>query len=931
MRSFAICCSAILLGTGIGCAASQPAATDVAQLTPPLEPPTELTASSDDSLVGLWDIRIDPADWSATITPSPTRTAESSQAIRYDLDIEDFLNADSLQLAGLTVADGSVKVDLLHAHPFPAPDFSKPISGLNRADLGYTGRLLVISTAGSQSFFGGGVECDPSFLANADGYVRPGDLLRNVAPAGYNSFAYKLLVDDFAGTRVGVAPGPATGNYLPGSGGWQRGNIAGPSGNDGWTGYDYLHGGQSSRIQLEVALEALEETAFTFTTAILIQYTDPRGNPPAGGELRDRRFPPVNADPLAFAYRLPFSALDNSVLAVDGPVSIGAGPGSATALELRVRDWDAGATESTDLRLDDQADVSLIQRDAGGYLNPALSAPDFAATVPSFAHQSGTGLPGNELRFTTTLTNVLGTSTPGRHYAMVRVIDPEDSDANRDTYHFGVDPVTLVPDAARAVQVRNYQVIPIDVQGDGWVRLLSSNQFSYPWEVVADAEGNIYVAGEYASDLGLEGSPLDPVLDGRGNSDIFIARYSPTGSLEWVRNLAGVGNEVPLDMAVDPAGSLYLVGDSYSEEIDMDPTLGLDLQENLNPLYSQFMALKLNSDGSYAWGHYWGGQNARDRITGVCATADWVYLGMSYADAPTDLDPGPAVATRTPLGEDAGIMALTPAGIYNRSAIFSGPEIEAVGTLSTDPAGNLYMGGLTGSATLDFDPGVAVSTPPPVTLPYYTGFICTWTSEFDYRWHAAFESDKYEQFAQLLVGDESLYAIANYTGTSFDIDPGPGVHEVPAAPGATNAGVLLSLKTSDGDFLWGHGLTTDNLLEISDLALLNKTTLGCAVNYLGAGDLDPTAGTFPVSTSALDADTSLLRFSTGGLWIGGVTWNSPTQEVITSLTTSPFGNPIMAGQFRGTLDFDAGPGVHERTPTHASTGFLLHTQPTGAF
>lgn len=417
--------------------------------------PSYVMRSGGQSLVGMFHLELDPSTMTPTVTPIVGRTtqAQPPQNFVFDLDIANFLNKESFNVTGLeTDIDGNLVVSFTHAHPFGAPNFANQISGTNRADLGYTGQLLLLADSTSEAFFAGGTTLDPTMIVAPDGYMNPTDLLSATGLTN-NTFPYVLLADDGEDNRVGVTNGGTpSGSYdIPG-GGWQRSNIGGT--NDGWTGFDYIHGGQTIANSFTVSKGALAN-GLSLDVAILIKYVDPRGQ-----TGKTRRFPPEPADVSAFAYRLPYASLDVSKMVADqGSYSVGTTIGSLTGIQVDMRDWDAGATEAASADLGAETDVSLIEPGASGTPVLELDAPALSSTASTLLAGSGTGLPGDEIAFAGSITNALGTAADGIYYACLRATDP--SDAIDDSgYHFGVDPDLITP-TRTAVDYVRYQVVPV--------------------------------------------------------------------------------------------------------------------------------------------------------------------------------------------------------------------------------------------------------------------------------------------------------------------------------------------------------------------------------------------------------------------------------------------------------------------------------------
>ncbi|MEO7994002.1 MAG: hypothetical protein ABI743_06345 [bacterium] len=450
----------VIAGCNSGMTPVTPAATATA-------PAAGFAAVSDsgamESLAAGFDVVIDRANLTATLTP--WRRGENFQANVYDLDIDQFQNADSFRVLGIRIdADGNPIMDYSHAHPFPPPNLALPVTSLNRADLGYTGRVLFISNLSAAQLpantYFTDVKANTSVVVDADGYVNLGttDLVLSAQGYNTNTFPYKLMVDELRNNRTGVTNGGiVTGNYNAATGGWQAGNI-GPT-NRGWTGYDYLHEGQEARGFVTISKDAFQGNYATFSVGLLIRYCDPRGN-----KTKTNRFPQTPVDVLKFAYRMPYGALDCGKVSPGG-ITLTTATGSNAAINIKIRDWDARGVETTlaDLGLD--ADVSRIQNNGGGSPAVTIDVPSLSATT--FTATEGTpaksGKAGDEIEFNTTLTNSKGTVAPGKVTGMVRVIDPESTDPNAGTYHFGVDAGTLVGSPARALAVVTYQAVRVTV------------------------------------------------------------------------------------------------------------------------------------------------------------------------------------------------------------------------------------------------------------------------------------------------------------------------------------------------------------------------------------------------------------------------------------------------------------------------------------
>jgi hypothetical protein len=142
--------------------------------------------------------------------------------------------------------------------------------------------------------------------------------------------------------------------------------------------------------------------------------------------------------------------------------------------------------------------------------------------------------------------------------------------------------------------------------------------------VAVDAAGNTFVAGFFQQTVTF-GSVT---LVGRGDYDVYLAKYSPQGQLQWLRQAGGPGREFPWDIAVDAAGSVYLTG-SFGTFNGRQPTSMLIGSITLTggSQYDEMFLAKYDAQGTMLWarqtvgdGPSYGEELAVDRAGNVVLT-----------------------------------------------------------------------------------------------------------------------------------------------------------------------------------------------------------------------------------------------------------------------------------------------------------------------
>ena len=88
-----------------------------------------------------------------------------------------------------------------------------------------------------------------------------------------------------------------------------------------------------------------------------------------------------------------------------------------------------------------------------------------------------------------------------------------------------------------------------------WVNNLGSNSVDQGRKIVKDAAGNSYVTGFFSGTMQLDASN---VLSSAGQRDVFLAKYDPSGNLEWAKGIGGAEDDEGKDLAIDNLGNIYI-------------------------------------------------------------------------------------------------------------------------------------------------------------------------------------------------------------------------------------------------------------------------------------------------------------------------------------------------------------------------------------
>lgn len=203
----------------------------------------------------------------------------------------------------------------------------------------------------------------------------------------------------------------------------------------------------------------------------------------------------------------------------------------------------------------------------------------------------------------------------------------------------------------------------------------------------------------------------------------------------------------------------------------------------------------------------------------------------------------------------------------------------------------------------------------------------------------------WEDSSEGIAVDDSgnIYVAGNFKCT-VDFDPGPGIDEhgwfCTWPTGASWSGNSLVKYDPDGNYIWGAAWYDEPLGTWN-----SKTAYGVAVSdfgdvyvlgyYWGGADFDPNADPddelYLVESNG-ETDVYLTKFDSNGNWQWAGAWGGIDYDEGNGLLVNSAGDVSVSGRFRGTVDFDPGPGVVERTsqPTDSSA-FLSRFNSNGDF
>ncbi|MCC3156832.1 hypothetical protein LJ737_06270 [Hymenobacter sp. 15J16-1T3B] len=212
-----------------------------------------------------------------------------------------------------------------------------------------------------------------------------------------------------------------------------------------------------------------------------------------------------------------------------------------------------------------------------------------------------------------------------------------------------------------------------------------------PYRSVYDAAGNLYVAGIFTTTTSVGGT----VLPNQGGNDGYVAKFTPTGALDWVVPFSTPGNEGVYAVAVDAAGNVFVTG-HFTNAIALGNGVTLS---NSSGTSSRLFVVRFSPQGIAQWAQQSSASGVSAQAIGLDATGS-VYVSGLYTST---LTIGPTSITY-------------PAGSTPLIGVFLARVSAATGAVqSLSHAFHLERLSSTGTVTW-YTPGIAVTPAGEVVL-----------------------------------------------------------------------------------------------------------------------------------------------------------------------------------------------------------------------
>ncbi len=384
-----------------------------------------------------------------------------------------------------------------------------------------------------------------------------------------------------------------------------------------------------------------------------------------------------------------------------------------------------------------------------------------------------------------------------------------------------------------------------------------SNNTSF-YGLVADNAGNIYADGlTWAPTVGNVATTGTFQSTYGGGCDAFLVKFDSSGNRIWGTYYGGPNGDWANDLAIDPAGNLYLLGTTNSTSGISTPGTQ---QVAAGGSYDAFLG-RFNSAGARIWGTYAGGTALDYPQSAACDALGHVYISGT-ADSYTNIaTPGSHMPARSG-GHDDFLIQYDSTGIRQWGTYYGGTSDEFSGVVTTYGS-FVYLAGYTYSTS-----GIATSgAHHPAKAGSSDVFLSKFTTSGSRVWASYYGGAEGDLTGGIIADDGSVYLLGA-TGSDTGIAT-PGCYQ-PARAGDQDA-FVMQIDAGVGSLTWGtyFGGPGTEAVDYSRLCFGQLSDI-YITGFTSSTTGIATSGAYHTSYGGGDQDAFFAKFSP----IGTVYWST---------------------------------------------------------
>jgi hypothetical protein len=361
-----------------------------------------------------------------------------------------------------------------------------------------------------------------------------------------------------------------------------------------------------------------------------------------------------------------------------------------------------------------------------------------------------------------------------------------------------------------------------------------------------------------------------------GYSDIFVAKYTPSGQHIWSERFGDVGSDYGEDVAIDASNSIYIIGTFHGAV-----NFGGGAMTSFGG--EDVFVARLLANGAQSWAQHFGG-TTDDEGTSIAVHGSGIACTGGFTGTASF---GGASAVSTGMF-DAFVARYTTAGAHSWDAHYGSATVNDAGdAIAIDATDNVIVAGHFGG-TVNFG-GAAL-----VSAGSFDMFLAKYNSAGVHQWSKSFGSTGVDYVYDVDVDASSNVILMGSFTNTVNFGGGnrvsAGLHDVVVAKYNSAGTHQWSIRFGGTGEDYGYNVATDAAGNVYALSFFSAT-----VDFGGG----------PV-TSAGSSDIALAKYNSAGTHQWSKGFGGTQSDIPGGLAADATGNVVMAGEFQASADFGSG-------------------------
>lgn len=420
-----------------------------------------------------------------------------------------------------------------------------------------------------------------------------------------------------------------------------------------------------------------------------------------------------------------------------------------------------------------------------------------------------------------------------------------------------------------------YSCLTAQAAGWNWAVSAGSDLTDRGWAVDRDAQGNVYICGEFRGSANFGSNTLNSL----GGADIFVAKLNAAGNWLWVSQAGSSTDDVAYDIAVDASGNTYITGAYRNGAVFGSTTL------TATGSSTNIFVAKLDANGNWLWAIHAGMGNDNDegRSLTLDSLGNAIVTGCFRGSA--NFDSLPIISN----GEDDIFVAKISSGgnwLWAKQAGGVGQDRGYGVTL--DSGGNIWLTGLYNSTATFGDTNLTSMGGSDI-------FVAKLDSSGNWLWVKSAGGIQPDEGRDLVCSPSGgAYLCGSFWGNaSFGST---------TLAGAGRYDTFVAALDGAGNWLWASsagGTLTDRAYGIG-------LDAGGGIGICGTFQGQASFGGYNLASSGY-GDIFAARLDNQGAWTWAQGWGGADDDVAYGLQMGPGGDLLLCGIYLSSFNLGAYP------------------------